>query len=180
MKSAPRNTSSCAASVLFCELYPEGGTGGWWGTLSQYWKDGTAKSREKVRQQYLTLASFRSQYVAGTKDPSTIDPENWTVDYDLAHRPGLEDVSLDMLYDIRNNVPVFAAARKYFLDNQPPTLVVSGANDPIFSGENQMQYKGDIPKAEVHLMDSGHCALEDKGPEIAALMGEFLDRTLRR
>jgi pimeloyl-ACP methyl ester carboxylesterase len=158
--------------------YPEGGSGGWWGTLSQYWKDGSAESREKVRKEYLSVASFRDQYVVGVRDPSTIDPENWLVDHGLATRPGMEDVSLDMLYDIRRNVPVFAAARAYFRAVQPPTLIVSGRNDKIFPGENQQQYLGDLPHAEIHLTDSGHCALEDRGIEIAARMHDFLGRKL--
>jgi pimeloyl-ACP methyl ester carboxylesterase len=89
----------------------------------------------------------------------------------------MDDVSLDLLYDIRNNVPVFAAARQYFREQPPPMLIVSGANDEIFPGDNQKQYLGDLPKAELHLMDTGHFALEDKGDEIAALMHDFLDRT---
>jgi hypothetical protein len=38
----------------------------------------------------------------------------------------------------------------------------------------------DLPKAELHLLDSGHFALEDKGAEIAELMLEFLGRHLRK
>ena len=39
-------------------------------------------------------------------------------------------------------------------------------------------YLRDNPEAELHLLDSGHFALEDKGSEIAALMRDFLDRKL--
>lgn len=85
-----------------------------------------------------------------------------------------------MLYDIRNNVPVFKAAREYFRTRQPPALIVSGKNDEIFPGKNQEQYLGDLPHAELHLQDSGHFALEDKAPQIAALMRDFLDRTLAK
>jgi hypothetical protein len=56
-------------------------------------------------------------------------------------RPGMDEVSLDLLYDIRNNVPVFAAARQYFRDQQPRALIVGGANDEIFSGDNQRQFR---------------------------------------
>ena len=35
-----------------------------------------------------------------------------------------------------------------------------------------------MPDAELHLLDTGHFALEDKGDEIARLMLDFLDRKL--
>jgi len=34
--------------------------------------------------------------------------------------------------------------------------------------------------AEIHLLDTGHFALEDQGDEIAALIRDFLDRKLSR
>ncbi|MDR3485199.1 MAG: alpha/beta hydrolase [Bradyrhizobium sp.] len=158
--------------------YPEDGSG-WWEPLARYWKDGSDANRQKVRD-YLSKESIKQQYLHGVRDPSRIDPDTWLVDHALIARPGLDDVSLDLLYDIRNNGPVFAAAREYFRANQPPTLIVSGANDEIFPAENQRKYLADLPKAETHLVDSGHFALEDKGDEIAALMSHFLDRTVPR
>jgi pimeloyl-ACP methyl ester carboxylesterase len=156
--------------------YPEGGEGGFWGPIAAYWKSGSAEDRSKVRQ-YFSQESIKRQYTLGVRDPSLIDPDNWVIDAALIARLGLDEVSLDMLYDIRNNVPVFAAARQYFRERQPPTLIVSGANDEIFPGDNQKQYLRDLPKAELRLLDTGHFALEDKCSEIAALMHDFLDRT---
>ena len=39
-------------------------------------------------------------------------------------------------------------------------------------------YLRDLPQAELHLLDAGHFALETHGPEIAALMRDFLLRHL--
>jgi pimeloyl-ACP methyl ester carboxylesterase len=36
----------------------------------------------------------------------------------------------------------------------------------------------DLPRAELHLLDTGHFALEDKGDEIARLMLDFFHREL--
>lgn len=157
--------------------YPEGGEGGFWGPIAAYWKSGSAGDRQRVRQ-YLGQESIKRQYTLGVRDPSLVDPDNWVIDAALIARPGMDEVSLDLLYDIRKNVPVFAAARQYFRERQPLALIVSGANDEIFPGDNQKQYLGDLPRAEMHLLDTGHFALEDKGTEIAALMRGFLDRTL--
>ena len=160
--------------------YPEGGAGpDFWSTLARYWKSGSAEDRERARV-YNAPESIKAHYLHGVRDVTLIDPDNWLIDSALMARPGWQDISLDMLYDIRNNVPVFKAAREYFRTHQPPALIVSGKNDEIFPGKNQEQYLGDLPHAELHLQDSGHFALEDKAPQIAALLRDFLDRTLAK
>jgi hypothetical protein len=42
---------------------------------------------------------------------------------------------LDLLYDIRNQVPVFKAVQEFLRDRRPPTLVATAANDEIFPEE---------------------------------------------
>lgn len=58
-----------------------------------------------------------------------------------------------------------------------PTLIVWGKNDVIFPTEEACAYIRDLSRAELHLLDTGHFALEDKGAEIARLLLDFLDRT---
>jgi pimeloyl-ACP methyl ester carboxylesterase len=71
-----------------------------------------------------------------------------------------------------------AGTAYYLLSQKPPTLVVSGKNDILFTGENQLRYREVVPNAEIQLTDSGHCALADKGEEIAKRMHHFLGRVL--
>ena len=156
--------------------YPDQGE--WWKGLAQYWKDGTPQSRQNVRA-YFTPEAIRQQYVFGVRDVSRIDPDNWLIDTCLLNRPGLDEIHLDMLYDIRKNVPIFKAVHEYFRSQRPPTLIVTGANDQIFPGEIMKNYLGDLPDAELHLLDTGHFALEDHCDEIASLMRSFLGRTLK-
>ena len=40
--------------------------------------------------------------------------------------------------------------------------------------------KRDIPSAELHLLDTGHFALEEEVARIGSLMHEFLDRTINK
>ena len=63
---------------------------------------------------------------------------------------------------------------------RPPTLVATGANDEIFPEEVGRQILTDHPDAEYHALQTGHFALEDKAAEIAALMRDFLARTVPR
>jgi pimeloyl-ACP methyl ester carboxylesterase len=61
---------------------------------------------------------------------------------------------------------------------RPPTLIVWGQNDVIFPADGAQAYLRDLPQAELHLLDTGHFALEDKGGEIARIMRRFLSRTV--
>jgi pimeloyl-ACP methyl ester carboxylesterase len=47
----------------------------------------------------------------------------------------------------------------------------------IFPADGARAYLKDLPRAELHLLDTGHFALEDQGAEIARLMRDFLART---
>jgi pimeloyl-ACP methyl ester carboxylesterase len=148
----------------------------WFGPLLPYWKDGTAENRQKAGEHYLTLDVVRDLYVTGVRDTSLIDPDQWQADYSLLQRPGAGEISLDLLYDIRTNGPTLKSAQDYLLAQKPPTLVVSGKNDILFTGENQLRYREVVPGAEIQLTDSGHCALADKSGEIASRMRHFLGR----
>jgi pimeloyl-ACP methyl ester carboxylesterase len=148
----------------------------WFGPLVPYWKDGAAESRQKAGEHYLTLDVVRDLYVTGVRDTSLIDPDQWQSDYSSLQRPGAGDISLDLLYDIRTNGPTLKSAQDYLLSQKPPTLVVSGKNDILFTGENQLRYREVVPNAEIQLTDSGHCALADKSEEIARRMHHFLGR----
>ena len=157
-------------------LYPEKPQG-WWAALGRYWADGSASHREASRS-YLTAEALRDQYVYGVEDPSLIDPDNWVIDKALIDRPGVDEIMLDLLYDIRNNAPTFKAMREFIAERRPPTLVATGANDEIFPDEVVRQILACDPDAEYHALPTGHFALEDKAAEIAALMRDFLSRAL--
>jgi pimeloyl-ACP methyl ester carboxylesterase len=157
-------------------LYPEKPQG-WWATLGQYWADGSAAHRAASRP-YLELEGIRAQYLYGVRNPSLIDPDTWTIDEALIRRPGVDEIMLDLLYDIRNNVPTFQAMQQFLRVRRPPTLVATGANDEIFPEAVVRQILDDLPQTEYHALDTGHFALEDKGDEIAQLMRDFLSRVL--
>ena len=114
------------------------------------------------------------------QDPSLIDPDNWVIDKALIDRPGVAEIMLDLLYDIRNNVATFEAMQQFIRERRPPILVATGANDEIFPEPVVRQILADDPAAEYHALSTGHFALEDKAAEIAALMRDFLRREVPR
>ena len=150
-----------------------------WKPLKAYWADGSAEHREALRAG-LTLAATKSQYLDGVRDPSRIDPDSWVHDQALLSRTGVDEIMLDLFKDYGTNVALYPKFQEFFRTRKPPTLIVWGKNDVIFPAEGARPYLRDLPDAELHLLDSGHFTLEDKGDEIAALMLEFLDRKFAR
>jgi pimeloyl-ACP methyl ester carboxylesterase len=157
-------------------LYPEAPEG-WWATLGAYWREDTPARREAVRP-YLSQEAIRDQYLHGVADPTRIDPDNWAIDAALIARPGVDEIMLDLLHDIKNNAAVFTGMQQFLAKQQPPVLVATGANDEIFPEPVVRRVRQDLPAAEYHALPTGHFALEDHAPEIAALIRGFLPRAL--
>jgi pimeloyl-ACP methyl ester carboxylesterase len=57
-------------------------------------------------------------------------------------------------------------------------LAVWGKNDPFFLPAGAKAFARDNPDAEIHLLDAGHFALESHGPDITAIILDFLSRKL--
>jgi pimeloyl-ACP methyl ester carboxylesterase len=148
-----------------------------WTPIKAYWASGSREDREALRAATTTQATHW-QYVEGVRDPTRIDPAAWVYDQARLDRPGNIEIQLDLFYDYRTNVDLYPRFQKFFRERKPPTLIVWGANDKIFPAQGAHPYRRDLPDAEFHLLDTGHFALEDKGPEIATLMRDFLDREI--
>ena len=55
-------------------------------------------------------------------------------------------------------------------------LVVWGKNDAFFPEPGAQAYSKDVERVELHVLDTGHFALEEELPFIAARMRAFLER----
>ena len=149
-----------------------------WDPIKAYWRTGASTEREAIRW-LTTIKATKWQYTNGVRDTSLVSPDAWTLDQALLDRPGNADIQLDLFYDYRTNLPLYPKWQAYFRERKPPTLVVWGKNDEIFVAPGAAPYQRDIPKAEVHLIDTGHFALETHGAEIAGLIHEFLGRNIK-
>jgi pimeloyl-ACP methyl ester carboxylesterase len=150
-----------------------------WNPIKAYWADGSDARRAALRAG-LTPAATRSQYLDGVGDPSRVAPEVWLLDQALLDRPGIDEIMLDLFKDYGSNVALYPQFQAFFRSRRPPTLIVWGKHDVIFPPDGAHAYMRDLPDAELHLLDTGHFALEDKGDDIAALMLDFLGRQLAR
>ena len=155
----------------------EEGLGAFWDPIKAYWADGSVQHREALSS-LVTHEITKFQYTDGVKDLSRISPDNWVHDQARLDRPGNKDIQLDLFYDYRTNVPLYPQFQQFFRERKPPTLIVWGKNDKIFPEEGAHPYLRDLPAAELHILDTGHFALEDKLDEMAPLIHDFLDRSV--
>lgn len=141
--------------------------------MQPFWVNRTAETEAPVRG-FLTAQTTKFQYLHGTRNPAAISPDNWQLDQALLDRPGNDRIQLALLHDYQNNVPRYAGWQAYLREHQPPTLITWGKNDPFFTEAGARAYLKDLPEAELHLLDTGHFALEECGPQIAGLIRELL------
>lgn len=156
----------------------EEGLGEFWTQTKALWADNSESNRAAMRP-FLMLEGTKFQYVTGVKDVTRLDPAAWLYDQLFLDRPGAVDVQFDIIYDYRTNLELYPRFQAWFRDCRPPALIVWGANDPIFPPAAARAFLGDLPDAELHWIDSGHFALEDKADEIVPLMRDFLARHLQ-
>lgn len=142
-----------------------------WEPMKKYW---TAPSPENFNALFLSdPGAAKWQYTNGVPDPSLLDPTTWMLDQVGLNRPGNAAIQLALLYDYRTNLPLYPDFQAFFRKFQPPTLIVWGKNDTVFPTEGALPYKRDLPKAEVHLLDTGHFALETHGNEVVGHIERF-------
>ncbi|MFD5065624.1 alpha/beta fold hydrolase [Streptomyces sp. NPDC058394] len=133
---------------------------------------------EASARESLTVEKTRWQYTHGVPADrlDRVAPDTWTLDQALMDRPGNKEIQLQLFWDYQFNLPLYSDFQEYFRKHQPPTLITWGKNDEVFSADGARAYTRDLPGAELHLLDSGHFALESHGPEIADLILDFLGR----
>lgn len=148
-----------------------------WDPIKAYWSDHSEVHRQALYS-LVTPEITKFQYTDGVADLSRVSPDNWVHDQALLDRPGNADIQMDIFYDYRTNLPLYPLIQAYFREHRPPTLIVWGKNDKIFPAEGAYPYKRDLTDAELHLLDTGHFALEDKADEMIPLIRDFLERTL--
>lgn len=156
------------------------GIAGFWDPIKAYWHTNAEKEREAIR--WLTsVTATRWQYYNGVPEnlTSRISPDSWQHDQSLLDRPGNADIQLDIFYDYRTNIPLYPKWQAAFRQHQPALLAVWGKQDEIFVAPGAEAFKRDLPDAEIHLLNTGHFALETHGEEIASLILDFLDRKLK-
>jgi pimeloyl-ACP methyl ester carboxylesterase len=158
--------------------YDEGLSPFWGEYLVPYWQNKTPATEDKVRQ-LLTFNTTKFQYTQGFRDPNHVSPDAYHFDQATLDKPGNQAIQLALFYDYQNNVKQYDLWHETLRKAHPAVLAVWGKNDPIFSPAGAEAFRRDVPDAEVHLLDTGHFALEEDGDVIANYILNFLGRKVR-
>jgi pimeloyl-ACP methyl ester carboxylesterase len=152
--------------------YEVGFTNAWDGFRNALWKNRRPETEDPLFA-FLQYETFKQVYLHGHKNPETISPDNWNMDFMFMERPNARQVQMDLFYDYRTNIPLYSQWQKFLRDHQPKTLIFWGQNDMFFTREGGEAYLKDLPNAEMHRLDSGHFAVEDCLNEIASNISRF-------
>jgi pimeloyl-ACP methyl ester carboxylesterase len=149
------------------------GLGANWKTRREFWKD-RAPNENALRTNLLSLQTTRTRHVGDDPNAALYDPDLWTDEYAFLNAPGQAQIQSDLFYDYRTNVDAYPKWQTWMQKTQPKLLVIWGKHDLSFDPGEPERYRKDVPKAEVHVLDAGHFALDTKADEIAALVRTFM------
>jgi pimeloyl-ACP methyl ester carboxylesterase len=144
-------------------------------SMRAYWEDPSVANRDALRA-FLSVEATRFQYMHGVPEDKLelISPDAIAHDQAILDRD--PEVQLDLFGDYRSNVALYPRWQEYMRAAKPPVLAVWGKGDPFFRPAGANAFRKDVPDAEIHLLDTGHFALETDGIEIARLIRDFLER----
>jgi pimeloyl-ACP methyl ester carboxylesterase len=92
----------------------------------------------------------------------------------------MDRIQLALMFDYRTNVAAYPRWQAYLRTHQPPTLVVWGKHDPLFTVAGALAFAREVPTAEMHLLNAGHFALDEEVEMVVMLMQRFLARLRSR
>lgn len=175
MRLAVRHPERVRAIIVQNAVAHEEGLGPLWEARKAFWTD-RAAHEQKVISAFTSLEGARQRHIGCSPRPERYNPDTWTDEAAMLSRPGQARIQADLFYDYRTNVAAYPDWQAWLRRHSPPLLVVWGRYDPSFTVAGAHAYARDVPDAEIHILDAGHFALDEKLDEIVALIRDFLGR----
>jgi pimeloyl-ACP methyl ester carboxylesterase len=137
-----------------------------------------SEAEEKLLYEFTSRDSIvGKQYLRDVKGKEEImSPDSWTHDTAFLQTKKDREIQVTLFHDYYNNLLAYPKWQEFLRKQQPPTLIVWGKNDPAFIADGAKAYLRDLPHAELHLIDAGHFAVEEKAVEIAKYIIGFMDK----
>ena len=173
MRLALAHPERVQALIIQNAVSHEDGLGPLWATRRAFWHD-RASHEDAVIDSFLSLETTKQRPLGTSPHPKRYDPHLWLDEFAHLSRPGQRQIQSDLFYDYRTNVASYPMWQTWLRQKRPPTLVVWGRYDPSFAIGGAEAYRKDLPDAEIHILDAGHFALDERVDEIAALVRNFM------
>ncbi len=102
-----------------------------------------------------------------------MSPDAWTHDLAFLDSDKARKVQVQLFQDYQTNIDLYPTWQATMRAHRFPALIVWGERDPAFIAAGAKAYLRDLPDAELHLLDAGHFAVEERASEIARLILRF-------
>ena len=162
-----------AALVVQNAVAHDEGLGAAWASRRAFWADRAANESAR-RANLLSLQATRTRHVGTDPHVERYDPDLWTDEFAFLNQPGQADIQSDLFYDYRTNVEAYPKWQAWMRKTQPRLLVLWGKHDLSFELTEPEAYRRDVPKAEVHVLEAGHFALDTAADQIAQFVHGFM------
>jgi pimeloyl-ACP methyl ester carboxylesterase len=161
-----------ALVIQNANAYDEGISTGVRDVVLRIWQERTPETEARLRQLF-ELPATKRQYLEGAPEPSLVSPDAWQHAQWGMDRPGNKEIQFALHANYGSNVEHYEEWHGYLRKFQPPTLIVWGRGDFVFTPAGAEAYRKDLDHVELHMLDAGHFALETNAPEIAGFIREF-------
>lgn len=164
---------SCAEMLIFQNgtIHMEGLGTGLKNTIELF-KNKSVDNLEKL-EKLVGPEYIKWEYTTGVKDPSKITSDTYSLDQVLMERKGLKEIHLAIKEDYKNNLLLYTTWQETLFKLQPPTLIVWGENDEVFTKQGALLIHNEIKESKLLFYPTGHFALEEFGVEIAQEILEY-------
>ena len=144
-----------------------------WKKRREFWEN-RKENEVALRANLLSFEAARTRHVGNEPNVELYDPDLWTDEFAFLSQPGQAEIQSDLFYDYRTNVLAYPKWQEWMQKNQPRLLVIWGKYDPSFDLGEPKRYQNDVSKAEVHMLDAGHFAIDTKADEISDFIRKFM------
>jgi len=175
MRLAVDHPEKVQAIIIQNAVSHKAGLSSLWAARRAFWND-RATHEAAFRKSFLSLETTRNRHLGTSPHPERINPDSWTDEVYFLNQPGQADIQTDLFFDYQNNLKAYPTWQKWLREHQPPILVLWGRYDPSFIVAGAEAYRQDVPGAEVHILDSGHFALDEQAPEVIRLTAAFMQK----
>jgi pimeloyl-ACP methyl ester carboxylesterase len=160
------------AIIIQNAVASEEGLGPAWALRRAFWKD-RARWEDEVIGGFISFEGARERHLGTSPHPERYDPDSWSDEFARLSQPGQRQIQSDLFWSYQTNVSAYPAWQAWMRAAQPPMVVLWGRYDPSFAVAGADVYRRMARATQVHLLDAGHFALDEKLDEIAELIRGF-------